>query len=136
MMTRVALTALLLLLGACSYFDNGPRPSAAVRTGTGPDADLIAACRRQAERTIIYSDRGQAARDDEALTMSDATNNIPSMRIRSDQQTRIMRRDQLVEECVRQNRGGPVPVDARPATTTRSGTTTRSTTSSRRVTIQ
>lgn len=135
-MTRVALSALLLLLGACSYFDNGPRPSAAVRTGTGPDADLIAACRRQAERTIIYNDRGQSARDDEALAMSDATNNIPSMRIRSDQQNRIMRRDQLVEECVRQNRGGPQPVDARPATTTRSTTTTRSSSTTRRTPAQ
>jgi len=130
-MTRVALSALLLLLGACSWFDNGPRPSAAVRTGTGPDAELIAACRRQAERTILYSDRGQSARDDEALAMSDATNNIPTMRIRSDQQTRIMRRDQLVEECVRQNRGGPQPVDARAATTRSTTTTTRSSTARR-----
>ena len=112
-MIRFALPA-LLLLGACANFERGPTPSAAVRSGTGPDADLIAICRRQAERTIIFNDRGQWARDDEALALSDMTNNIPSMRIRANEGTRVMRRDQLVEECVRQNRGGPVPVDQRP----------------------
>lgn len=116
-MIRFALPA-LLLLGACSWLDTGPRPSASVRNATGPDADLILACRREAERIIVYNDRGQAARDDEALAMSDMTNNIPTMRIRANEGTRIMRRDQLVEECVRQNRGGPPVVNAPSSTPT------------------
>lgn len=117
-MIRFALPVLLLLGGCSDWLDLGPRPTASVRTATGPDADLILACRRQAEREIVYNDRGQWARDDEALALSDMTNNIPSMRIRASEGTRVMRRDQLVEQCIRQNRGGPPVVNAPPAATT------------------
>lgn len=123
-MIRVVLPA-LILLGACSTFERPTVPTPSVRSGTGPDAELIAACRREAERQILYNDRGQWARNDEALGLSDVTNNIPSMRIRSDSGNLVLRRDQMVQDCVRQNRGGPQPVDARGATPSSARTTRR-----------
>ncbi len=110
-MIRVALPV-LLLLAAC-----GGEPTPPPRAAGGPDAELIAACRRAADREVAFRDRGQLGRYDEMVGSSDMNNTFPSMRINSDRGNQVLRRDALVEQCLRQNRAGPTPVDARSAST-------------------
>lgn len=107
-MIRFALPALLLLLGACT-----PEPTPPLRRSGGPDASLVEECRRQAEREILFRDRGQIGRDDMETGRSDMTNTIPSFRMQAERGNQIMRRDALMEQCIRQNTSGPAPVDAR-----------------------
>jgi len=110
-MIRVALPV-ILLLAAC-----GSEPTPRPRASGGPDAELIEACRRSADREVAFRDRGQLGRYDEMVGSSDMNNTFPTMRINSDRGNQIMRRDALMEQCIRQNRSGPTPVDARPAAT-------------------
>lgn len=115
-MTRLA-TALpllaALLLAGCATVE-APRSTRAALAGAADDMALRAACEAEAERTVNFRERGQAARADEAMLMGDATNTIPSLRIQSDAFNRRVLRDELIRDCIRANTAGPRPQD-RPA---------------------
>ena len=109
----------VLLLGACANAD-APSSLRAATAGAGQDSILRQRCEAEAERIVLSRDRGQAARDDEAMFMTDATNNIPTLRVQSDAYNRRSQRDNLIRECIRAAQAGPQPVDpAAPASTTR-----------------
>ena len=110
-MIRSALPAMLLLLGACERFEPLPPP----RSASGPDAPLIEACRREAERQVLFQDRGQQMRMDEGANSVGLQASIPSIRAQSDSYGQRIQRDRLAEDCIRRNQGGPAPVDRRPA---------------------
>lgn len=105
-----------LLLGACANADAPPSMRAAT-AGAGQDNDLRRRCEAEAERIVLFRDRGQAARNDEAMFQTDATNNIPTLRVQSDAYNQRSRRDELTRECIRAAQAGPQPVDRSTATT-------------------
>ena len=115
-MTRLAPPLSLLaalLLAACANA-NAPRSMAAATAGAGDDTTLRASCTAEAERAVNFRERGQSARDDQAMFMTDQTNNIPTLRIQADQYNRRVLREDLIRECIRANTAGPRPQD--PAT--------------------
>lgn len=115
-MTRAAppLTLLAaLLLGACATAD-APRNMQAATAGAGDDNTLRAQCTAEAERAVNFRNRGQSAREDQAMFMTDQTNNIPTLRVQADQFNRRVEREQLIRDCIRANTAGPQPQD--PAT--------------------
>ena len=115
---RLAVLA-ALLLGACANAD-APSSLRAATAGAGPDSDLRRRCEAEAERIVLFRDRGQAARNDEAMFMTDATNNIPTLRVQSDAYNQRSRREDLTRDCIRAAQAGPQPVDpSAPASTTR-----------------
>ena len=105
-----------LLLGACANA-NAPTSMRAATAGAGPDSILRQRCIDEAERVVVSRNRGQAVRDDEAMFMTDATNNIPTLRVQSDAYNARSQREELARECIRAAQAGPRPQDA--ATTTR-----------------
>ena len=108
-----------LLLGACANAD-APTSMRAATAGAGQDSNLRQRCEAEAERIVLFRDRGQAARNDDAMFMTDATNNIPTLRVQSDAFNQRSRREELTRECIRAAQAGPQPVDpSAPATTTR-----------------
>lgn len=119
-MTRLA-TALPLLatlfIAACA------EPAPAPRTITAPptagqsreDAALRSACEAEAERAVIFRERGQEARLDRDIGQTDQTNTIPSLRAQSDAYNRRVLREELIRDCIRANTAGPRPVDRTPA---------------------
>lgn len=107
-----------LLLGACANAD-APTSMRAATAGAGQDSILRQRCEAEAERIVLFRDRGQAARNDEAMFMTDATNNIPTLRVQSDAFNQRSRREELTRECIRAAQAGPQPVD--PTTTTTRG---------------
>lgn len=109
-MIRVAAPA-LLLLAAC----NPPEMLPPARSATGPDAALVEACRREAERQVLFQDRGQQMRLDEGANSVGVQASIPSIRAQSDSMGQRIMRDRLVEDCIRRNTAGPAPVDRRSA---------------------
>ena len=100
-----------LLLGACANAD-APTSMRAATAGAGQDSNLRQRCEAEAERIVLFRDRGQAARNDEAMFMTDATNNIPTLRVQSDAFNQRSRREELTRECIRAAQAGPQPVDA------------------------
>ena len=107
-----------LLLGACANAD-APSSLRAATAGAGQDSNLRQRCEAEAERIVLFRDRGQAARDDDAMFMTDATNNIPTLRVESDRYNQRSRREELTRECIRAAQAGPQPVDPSAPTTTR-----------------
>lgn len=105
-----------LMLGACANAD-APTSMRAATAGAGPDSILRQRCIDEAERVVVARNRGQAVRDDEAMFMTDATNNIPTLRVQSDAYNARSQREQLARECVRAAQAGPRPQD--PAATGR-----------------
>lgn len=107
------------LLGACANAD-APASMRAATAGAGQDSNLRQRCEAEAERIVLFRDRGQAARSDDAMFMTDATNNIPTLRVQSDAFNQRSRREELTRECIRAAQAGPQPVDpSAPAGTTR-----------------
>jgi hypothetical protein len=106
----------VLLLGACANAD-APSSLRAATAGAGQDSNLRQRCTDEAERIVVFRNRGQATRDDDAMFMTDATNNIPTLRVQSDAYNRRSEREELIRECIRNAQAGPQPVD--PASTTR-----------------
>lgn len=111
-MTRAPRLTILaaLLLGACANAD-APSSLRAATAGAGQDSVLRQRCEAEAERVILFRDRGQAVRNDDAMFMTDATNNIPTLRVQSDAYNQRSRREELVRECIRAAQAGPQPVD-------------------------
>ena len=114
-MIRMTLPALLLVLGACSPPQALPTPRAA----GSPDAALVEACRREAERSVLFRDRGQQMRLDEGESRVGVQASIPTLRATTDNYGQRVERDRLTEDCVRRAQSGPVPVDRRPPATRR-----------------
>ncbi len=108
----------VMLLGACANAD-APTSLRAATAGAGQDSNLRQRCEAEAERTVLFRDRGQAARNDDAMFMTDATNNIPTLRVQSDAYAQRSRREELTRECIRAAQAGPQPVDPTPSSTTR-----------------
>jgi hypothetical protein len=118
-MTRLAppLSLLaMLLVAACATVD-APRSTRAATAGAGDDGTLRAQCTAEAERAVNFRERGQSAREDQAMFMTDQTNNIPTLRVQADQFNRRVLREDLIRECIRANTAGPRPQDpaAQPA---------------------
>jgi hypothetical protein len=107
-----------LALAGCATVD-APRSTRAALAGAGEDAALRAACEAEAERTVNFRERGQAARADDSMLMGDATNTIPSLRVQSDAFNRRVLRDELIRECIRANTAGPQPQERAAARPTR-----------------
>jgi hypothetical protein len=112
-MTRLAPPLSLLaalLLAACATAD-APRSLQSATAGTGADSALRAQCTAEAERAVNFRERGQTAREDQAMFMTDQTNNIPTLRVQSDQFNRRVLREELIRDCIRANTAGPRPQD-------------------------
>ena len=112
-MTRAAPPLSLLaalLLGACATAD-APRSLQSATAGAGDDSVLRAQCTAEAERAVNFRNRGQSARDDQAMFMTDQTNNIPTLRVQADQFNRRVERESLIRDCTRANTAGPQPQD-------------------------
>jgi hypothetical protein len=45
------------------------------------------------------------------MFMTDQTNNIPTLRVQSDQFNRRVLREELIRDCIRANTAGPRPQD-------------------------
>lgn len=112
-MTRLAPPLSLiaaLLLAACATAE-APRGLQSATAGAGDDSALRAQCTAEAERAVNFRERGQTAREDQAMFMTDQTNNIPTLRVQSDQFNRRVLREELIRDCIRANTAGPRPQD-------------------------
>ena len=114
--SRLTLLA-ALTLGACANAD-APTSMRAATAGAGPDSILRQRCIDEAERVVVFRNRGQAVRDDDAMFMTDATNNIPTLRVQSDAYNARSQREELARECIRAAQAGPRPQDPTSARTT------------------
>ena len=110
----------VMLLGACANAD-APTSLRAATAGAGQDSNLRQRCEAEAERIVLFRDRGQAARADDAMFMTDATNNIPTLRVQSDAYNARSQREELARECIRAAQAGPRPQDAAAARRATSG---------------
>jgi hypothetical protein len=99
-----------LLLAACATVD-APRNLQSATAGAGDDSVLRAQCTAEAERAVNVRERGQSAREDQAMFMTDQTNNIPTLRVEADRFSRRVLREDLIRECIRANTAGPRPQD-------------------------
>jgi hypothetical protein len=112
-MNRLAPTLPLLaalLVAACATAD-APRSPRAAAAGAGDDGALRSACTAEAERAVNFRERGQTAREDQAMFTTDQTNNIPTLRVQADQFNRRVLREELIRDCIRANTAGPAPQD-------------------------
>lgn len=103
----------ILFLAACATAD-APRSFGAATAAAPDDGQLRRACEAEAERAVNFRERGQAARADDAMFMTDATNNVPTLRVQSDAFNRRVLREDLIRECIRANTAGPQPQDRQP----------------------
>lgn len=111
----------LLLAGACATVD-APRSLSAATAAAGQDSTLRRTCEDQAERVVLFRERGQSARFDDDISLTDANNTFPSLRQQSDAFNRRTLREDLVRECIRNAGAGPAPQDrTAPAATRRRG---------------
>ena len=128
---------LLLLVGAvlagspgCARGDAVPLPGAAPsaslagrpapRAGSGPAfaspppsqavrdrAALVESCRRDADRIVLYRDRGQLMREDERDARIGTDASIYARRTETDRLGRVFERDRIAAECLEQGAGPP-----------------------------
>lgn len=105
-MYRVALP--LLLLAACSFSDPPAPPPTATTSNDAPTIE--AACRRQAERVVLFRDRGQQMRIDEGENRLGTQGATPSsLRAQTDTYGQQVERDRLARECVQASQTGATP---------------------------
>ena len=76
-----------------------PAPGEATRDRAG----LAAACRQDADRIVVYRDRGQLMREDERDARIGTDSSIYARRGESDRLGRIFERDRIAADCVQQN---------------------------------
>lgn len=76
-----------------------PPPGQAVRD----QAALAAGCRQDADRIVVYRDRGQLMREDERDARIGTDSSIYARRTESDRLGRIFERDRIAADCVQQN---------------------------------
>lgn len=82
-----------------------PPPSQAVRDR----AALAEACRRDADRVVLYRDRGQLMREDERDARIGTDSSIYARRIETDRLGRVFERDRVAAECLDQGAAQPSP---------------------------
>ena len=73
----------------------------------GDRAAIAAACRRDADRVVLYRDRGQLMREDERDARIGTDSSIYARRVETDRLGRAFERDRLAAECVQQQDTGP-----------------------------
>ncbi len=66
-------------------------------------AALAAACRQDADRIVVYRDRGQLMREDERDARIGTESSIYARRGETDRLGRIFERDRIAADCVQQN---------------------------------
>jgi hypothetical protein len=76
-----------------------PQPSQAVRDR----AALAEACRRDADRVVLYRDRGQLMREDERDARIGTEQSIYARRVETDRLGRAFERDRIAAECLEQD---------------------------------
>lgn len=76
-----------------------PAPAQGVRDR----AALAAACRQDAERIILFRDRGQLMREDERDARIGSDASIYARRVETDRLGRQFERDRLADQCVQEN---------------------------------
>jgi len=80
-----------------------PPPSQAVRDR----AAAAEACRQDADRVVLYRDRGQLMREDERDARVGTDSSIYARRTETDRLGRVFERDRIAAECLRQDPGTP-----------------------------
>lgn len=80
-----------------------PAPSQAVRDR----AALAEACRRDADRVVLYRDRGQLMREDERDARIGTDSSIYARRVETDRLGRVFERDRIAAECLDQGTNSP-----------------------------
>ncbi len=65
-------------------------------------AAVAEACRRDADRIVLYRDRGQLMREDERDARVGTEQSIYARRVEIDRLGRIFERDRIAAECLRQ----------------------------------
>lgn len=80
-----------------------PPPSQAVRDR----AALAEACRRDADRVVLYRDRGQLMREDERDARIGTDSSIYARRVETDRLGRVFERDRIAAECLDQGTNSP-----------------------------
>jgi hypothetical protein len=101
----------LLLLAGCADVPLSPPPVG------GGDPALAARCRAEAERLLLFRDRGQAMRNEEMDTRS-GTFSAASANAQSDRLGQRFELDRLTQDCIREAQRAPAPqapAAARPA---------------------
>ena len=78
-----------------------PSPAAGVRDR----AAAAAACRRDADRIVLYRDRGQLMREDERDARVGTDASIYARRMETDRLGRAFERDRIAAECLEQDPG-------------------------------
>ena len=78
-----------------------PSPTAGVRDR----AAAAAACRRDADRIVLYRDRGQLMREDERDARVGTDASIYARRMETDRLGRAFERDRIAAECLEQDPG-------------------------------
>ncbi|UFN50345.1 hypothetical protein LPC08_06895 [Roseomonas sp. OT10] len=102
-MKRTAALVLLPLLGGCAAQPTAPLTAEQARQNA-----LTAACRREAERVVLFRDRGQTMRNDDMDARMGVSGNLSS-RAESDRLGATFERDRIAAECVRSNSGEAAP---------------------------
>ena len=82
-----------------------PPPSQAVRDRVA----LAESCRRDADRVVLYRDRGQLMREDERDARIGTDSSIYARRIETDRLGRVFERDRVAAECLDQGTARPSP---------------------------
>lgn len=82
-----------------------PPPSQAMRDR----AALAEACRRDADRVVLYRDRGQLMREDERDARVGTDASIYARRIETDRLGRVFERDRVADECLEQGAAPTAP---------------------------
>jgi hypothetical protein len=82
-----------------------PPPSQAARDR----AEMAAACRRDADRIVLYRDRGQLMREDERDARIGTESSIYARRVETDRLGRVFERDRIAAECLEQQDARPTP---------------------------
>jgi hypothetical protein len=89
--------------GAAGPAIDAPQPPQAARDR----AAVTEACRRDADRVVLYRDRGQLMREDERDARIGTDSSIYARRIETDRLGRVFERDRLAAECL--ERDAPRP---------------------------
>ena len=107
-MIRPVLALPLLLLAACADVPLSPPP-----VGVG-DPALAARCRAEAERLVLFRDRGQTMRNEEMDTRS-GTFSAASANAQSDRLGQRFELDRITQDCIREAQRAPAPQAPSPA---------------------
>lgn len=102
-----ALALALLALAACAA-PADPAARAGAARDARRDGDAAQACRAEADRVVLFRDRGQLMREDDLDARVGLATNVVTARATSDRLGRQFERDRLAAECLRARTGaGP-----------------------------